>query len=252
MTDPTETARALLHRHGLPHDVTARVLALHAGELGAVVRADAAVWGVDTAAGRHRLDVAALVERAAGVPSADRAALRDRIRQAVCEAEGFAWDTDMLEPDEYGEVADAVLAVLPGPAATRTAALEEAALALGRMDYDTDSTDYGYDTYRDAWNGGVMDGAAELRRLAAEAGGPDTVAHPPEHTWAAELHDPDADEWVPGSRFTVRDRAVNALEHGRRTGPAWKDGTPTQRRLVRATTTYMVEPEPTAAPETEA
>ncbi|NDZ63592.1 hypothetical protein [Streptomyces cyaneofuscatus] len=42
----------------------------------------------------------------------DRAPLRDRIRRAVCEAEGFAWDTDMLEPDEYGEVADAVLAVL--------------------------------------------------------------------------------------------------------------------------------------------
>lgn len=42
--------------------------------------------------------------------------LRDRIRRAICEAEGFAWDTDMLEPDEYGEVADAVLAVLPAPA----------------------------------------------------------------------------------------------------------------------------------------
>jgi hypothetical protein len=42
--------------------------------------------------------------------------LRDRIRRAICEAEGFAWDTDMLEPDEYGEVADAVLAVLPAGA----------------------------------------------------------------------------------------------------------------------------------------
>lgn len=41
--------------------------------------------------------------------------LRDRIRRAICKAEGFAWDTDMLEPDEYGEVADAVLAVLPAP-----------------------------------------------------------------------------------------------------------------------------------------
>lgn len=37
------------------------------------------------------------------------------------------------------------------------------------MDYDTDSSDYGYDTYRDAWNGGVMDGADLLRRLADEA-----------------------------------------------------------------------------------
>jgi hypothetical protein len=65
-------------------------------------------------------------------------------------------------------LADAVLAVLPAPT-DRAAALREAADALGRMDYDTDSNDYGYDTYRDAWNGGVMDAAALLRRLAGEA-----------------------------------------------------------------------------------
>ncbi|MFE2073687.1 hypothetical protein [Streptomyces misionensis] len=60
-------------------------------------------------------------ERVAVVsPPPSRAALRDRIRRAVCEAEGFAWDTDMLEPDEYGEVADAVLAVL-GEQADRAA-----------------------------------------------------------------------------------------------------------------------------------
>lgn len=47
--------------------------------------------------------------------SKDPTVLRDRIRRAVCEAEGFAWDSDMLEPDEYGEVADMVLAVLPPP-----------------------------------------------------------------------------------------------------------------------------------------
>ncbi|WP_432091056.1 hypothetical protein [Streptomyces sp. NRRL F-5630] len=46
-------------------------------------------------------------------PAAD---LRDRIRRAVCEAEGFMWNEELLEPDEYGEVADAVLAVLPTPA----------------------------------------------------------------------------------------------------------------------------------------
>ncbi|WP_405964797.1 hypothetical protein OG713_34675 [Streptomyces sp. NBC_00723] len=50
----------------------------------------------------------------------------------------------------------------------RAALLLWAADELGRMDYDTDSNDYGYDTYRDAWNGGVMDGAEKLRRLAAE------------------------------------------------------------------------------------
>ncbi|WP_338683875.1 hypothetical protein QD712_25650 [Streptomyces acidiscabies] len=54
-------------------------------------------------------------------PPADRAALRERIRRAICEAEGFAWDSDMLEPDEYGEVADMVLAVLPDAARYRAA-----------------------------------------------------------------------------------------------------------------------------------
>lgn len=63
---------------------------------------------------------------AAALPSVGGAALRDRVRRAVCEAEGFAWDSSMLEPDEYGDVADAVLAVLPAPA-DRAAALTEAA-----------------------------------------------------------------------------------------------------------------------------
>ncbi|WP_405718096.1 hypothetical protein [Streptomyces sp. NBC_00046] len=69
-------------------------------------------------------------------------------------------------------------------------------------------------------------------------------AHPAEHTWAAELHDPLADEWVPGTRYVLRERAVNHLKHATSIGPTWKDGTPTQRRLVRATTTYTVEPTP--------
>jgi hypothetical protein len=67
------------------------------------------------------------------VAPTDRAALRDRIRRALCEAEGFGWDTDMLEHDEYGEVADAVLAVLPAPA-DRAAILREAADALPEAD----------------------------------------------------------------------------------------------------------------------
>jgi uncharacterized Zn finger protein (UPF0148 family) len=86
---------------------------------------------------------------------------------------------------------------------------------------------------------------AELRRVAAEEQPAETQdgaeAHPAEHTWAAELHDPLADEWVPGTRYLVRDRAMNALAHAKRLGPTWKDGTPTGRRLVRATTTYTVE-----------
>ncbi|MER5461628.1 hypothetical protein ABT010_13260 [Streptomyces sp. NPDC002668] len=56
--------------------------------------------------------------------------------------------------------------------ANRAAVLQESADELGRMDYDTDSNDYGYDTYRDAWNGGVMDAADVLRRLVGETPDP--------------------------------------------------------------------------------
>ncbi|MCX4911846.1 hypothetical protein [Streptomyces sp. NBC_00878] len=90
-----------------------------------------------------------------------------------------------------------------------------------------------------------------LRSLAAVLPQPETQAgheaRPAEHVWRAELYDPLAEEWAPGTRYVDRDRAVNALTHARRIGPAWKDGTPTERRLVRATTTYTVEavqPEP--------
>ncbi|MFK0182351.1 hypothetical protein ACIQVR_41075 [Streptomyces xanthochromogenes] len=44
----------------------------------------------------------------------DQPTLRDRIRRAICEASGFTWLPDeLMEPDEYGDHADAVLAVLP-------------------------------------------------------------------------------------------------------------------------------------------
>lgn len=76
----------------------------------------------------------------------------------------------------------------------------------------------------------------ELRRMADEAQQPtptEAEAHPAEHTGAAELHDPLATEWIPSRRYVTRDRAVADLQHGRAIGPTWKDGTPTQRRLVR-------------------
>lgn len=87
-----------------------------------------------------------------------------------------------------GLFASSAVSVVP-PAANQTAPVDraatfrEAAEALGRMDYDTDSHDYGYDTYRDAWNGGVMDGADLLRRLAAEA----AVVPPPALTEEGRL-----------------------------------------------------------------
>jgi hypothetical protein len=83
--------------------------------------------------------------------------------------------------------------------------------------------------------------AAELRRMADETQPAETEAHPAEHRWAAELYDPLADEWVPGTRYLVRDDAVNHLNHASKIGPLWKDGTPTQRRLVHVTTAYTVE-----------
>jgi hypothetical protein len=89
---------------------------------------------------------------------------------------------------------------------------------------------------------GVNRAVSELRRMADETPAA-TEAHPAEHSWAAELYDPLTDEWAPSYTSHVRERAMNALEHARTIGPTWKDGTPTQRRLVRATTTYTVEPE---------
>jgi hypothetical protein len=62
----------------------------------------------------------------------------------------------------------AAVSAAVAPPTDRAAVLHEAADALGCMDYDTDSNDYGYDTYRDAWNGGVMDAADRLRRMADE------------------------------------------------------------------------------------
>jgi hypothetical protein len=101
------------------------------------------------------------------LPPTNQAALRERIAERLTPFFANFSDEDSAKINA-GEAADAVLKALPAPV-DRAAVLLEAAEALGRMDYDTDSNDYGYDTYRDAWNGGVMDGAEELRRLAADA-----------------------------------------------------------------------------------
>lgn len=98
----------------------------------------------------------------------DRAPLRDRIRRAVCEAEGFAWDTDMLEPDEYGEVADAVLAVLDAPA-DRAAVLHEAADELAAEREATDINVAVYPRYDNRQQLALGAGERRLRRLAADA-----------------------------------------------------------------------------------
>jgi hypothetical protein len=92
--------------------------------------------------------------------------LRDRIRRVLCEHDGkdYLWGTDMLEPDEYGETADAVLAVLPPPV-DRAAVLREGAEAI-------DATFTGPDTDRY-----VRYGANLLRRMADEAVDTVTAEH---------------------------------------------------------------------------
>jgi hypothetical protein len=129
MTETTETARALLYRHGLPEDIVDGALCLHAQELAAAIRKETlrlkAHGVLEPDKYRPCRDAANQIDptrseddggpepAAVPAPATDRAALREALRRAVCEAEGFAWDSDMLEPDEYGDHADAVLAVLP-------------------------------------------------------------------------------------------------------------------------------------------
>ncbi|MFJ6238847.1 hypothetical protein ACIQH0_32750 [Streptomyces griseus] len=106
---------------------------------------------------------------------ADRAATRDRIRRAICEASGFDWLPDeLMEPDEYGEHADAVLAVLDPPA-DRAAVLREAADFVGN---DDTCNCGGCDT---CIPNKLADG---LRRLAGEAA---AGAHRTEQAQPAEV-----------------------------------------------------------------
>ncbi|SFY52088.1 hypothetical protein [Streptomyces sp. F-1] len=193
--------------------------------------------------------------------------LRDRIAEAALSAVEAALD-DTLLPAAREKALAGIAAVLPAPDHRAAVLLEaadryEAILNSTAAEHSADPRYYQ----------GVHDVVLGLRRLAGEAqqdthscGNCDGIdpasclanpnrtreaqqdpapggeeAHPAEHTWAAELYDPIADEWVPGTRYTVRDRAVNHLKHAKAIGPTWKDGTPTQRRLVRQTTTYTVE-----------
>ncbi|MFG2970831.1 hypothetical protein ACGFZS_46940 [Streptomyces sp. NPDC048288] len=106
-------------------------------------------------------------EEAAAVPvatlPADRAALRDRIRRVLCERDGkdYLWGTDMLEPDEYGEDADAVLAVLPvsGRATTLRWAADFAKTVAEKL-----RAHHEFER-----SNGALDVMTELRRLTGEA-----------------------------------------------------------------------------------
>jgi hypothetical protein len=217
--------------------------------------------GVEALGARHELQTA-LIATPAAAPSApaDQTALRDRIAQALAAvlAECNAIEADYR--DQHDEVAvgaraaiiriRAQVAVLEQqPAVLPTPADQAASLSDTERQFLTFALDQAAEemSLGDGFTDEDRAALEKLRRMAGEAQQPETQAgeaHPAEHTWAAELHDPLADEWVPGTRHATRDRAVNHLAHARTVGPTWKDGTPTQRRLVRATTTYTVEAEP--------
>ncbi|WP_333744087.1 hypothetical protein [Streptomyces ardesiacus] len=166
MTDQTtETARALLDRHGLPEDVIDGALCLHAQELAAEIREETrrlkahgvlepwkfrpcrdAANQIDPTRNEDDVDPD---ETAVPLPPADRTALRDRIADALTEADGWVFAPGFKEGSPtyqgYLKQADAVLAVLPAPAdrtadtggfelpgdtEIRTAALREVEAAL--------------------------------------------------------------------------------------------------------------------------
>lgn len=221
---------------------------------------------IDVGERRMRLaeHVAAVVQRETGALGvADRAGLREQIAAVLRPHASLGgapprWEVPFVDgatpslPRISGwrpldEVVDALAAVLPA-SVDRATVLNEAADALGRMDYEADSQDYGYDTFRDAWNGGVIDGAAELRRLAVEARDGQTTqgeteVHPPYDSWLVEWR-AEGGDWAVAYPTHDHSKALDRLARGQRDTPEW------QWRLVRETTTYTVETErqPAAGP----
>ncbi|MEV8032245.1 hypothetical protein [Streptomyces sp. NPDC086182] len=86
----------------------------------------------------------------------------------------------------------------------------------------------------------------------SEAQQPETQAHPSHHRWYVETLDDLANEWAPGQRFTERADAVERYRSVVERHPTWKDGAPVQRRFVRETTSYTVEPAAVSQPDGEA
>ncbi|MGV9352334.1 hypothetical protein [Streptomyces misionensis] len=84
-------------------------------------------------------------------PNPRRADLRDRIRRVFCERDGkgYLWGTDMLEPDEYGEDADAVLAVFFGPIPAGTDTATWTAIRAAQLMNEAGQQ---RDRYRFAWH----------------------------------------------------------------------------------------------------
>lgn len=175
-------------------------------------------------------------------PSTDQAALRERYDAAI----RAAGDTAYGNRPFYEAITDAVIALAEADrAAARAEALREAAdrydaLADQNEAYDREQGDL--DEEARLQHGTVRDVAAGLRHMAGEA-------HPPTSTWKVES--PRRDQWASwGAAYDERVWAAASFEDVVEVAP--------QRpfRLVRATTTYVVEaehqPEPAVVEPAEA
>ena len=182
---------------------------------------------------RNIAAVAAAVARAAAsavvAPPTDRATLSDRLARAVAE------DASALRMDLYDDLATFArqtgndhLTEFLFEGLLRRAADEEQPAKPDRCPHGCDTS------------------TCPCLACEADEEQPATEARPPQHSWRVETLDPLPNEWVPGSHFLNRQAAVERYETANRTAPLWKDGTPVQRRIVRETTTYTVEPAPPA------
>ncbi|WP_020135095.1 hypothetical protein [Streptomyces sp. 351MFTsu5.1] len=126
MTDQPDTARDLLWRHNVPEDVIDGALALFAQELAGKIRAHRDHTRGATQATKVMDFAAELISPdhwartvPAVAPPADRAALRDRIAEALYASDHPGHLVPLHETGlvpAYAATADAVLAVLPAPA----------------------------------------------------------------------------------------------------------------------------------------
>jgi len=182
----------------------------------------------------------------AAAPSApaDRAAIRDRIADAVARVDSGSWgtETEAMHPywqKVYRAYADAVLAVLP-ELADREAALREAEGALRaqakRMAGEFNDSDVLHEDGPAATVATWKRAADLLRRMAGEAQQPET--QDATHEWFVETRMLDG-RW---SKYgAARDTAEDGRElFERDTASLTK---PHTFRLVHATTTFAVEAE---------
>jgi len=186
--------------------------------------------------------------------AADRAGLRVRIAEAIhIDLTEHKARRDQGLLGIVPRLADAVLAVLPASidraiVLDRIRALHQpkpdGSGFLDALQCRTCSHDGGDGyQYLVPWPCPTVEAVdEELRRMTDETPQPECEAQPPYHRWYVETLDDLANEWAPGQRFTDRSDAVERYQTVSEHHPLWKDGTPVQRRLVRETASYTVEP----------